>query len=426
MANTLQDLIDRRAKVYESVQEIGARPVDGTTGLRSAEDSAALDKALTDLAALNTAVEQERALVRAAEEQRTIDTKAPETRGAGSGGDGAAGRAPATGRYEDTDAYRDAFREFMVRGMSEMDPEQRRVMLPAASEVRAQGVATGAAGGFLVPQGFLASLQVAQKLETSMLDVADVIETDNGADLLWPTFDGTAQVGTIVSENTPITDLDVSFGSKTIKAHMYSSRMVKASLQVLQDSAFDLEGSFLPDELGRRIGRALNLHFTIGVGTTEPQGIVTGLPVGVTAAAGATTTYRYSELLALKHSVNPAYRGQARWLMSDGGVLALSTLVDTTGRPIWAPSLVAGAPDLLLGHPITINTDMAAPAANAKSVVFGDIRRAYLIRRVRGVTLVRFGERYMDALQIGFLAFARYDGMVRDTAAAKVLQNSAT
>jgi HK97 family phage major capsid protein len=65
-------------------------------------------------------------------------------------------------------------------------------------------------------------------------------------------------------------------------------------------------------------------------------------------------------------------------------------------------------------------------AANAKSIAFGDFQQAYVIRQVQGVQTMRFDERFADALQVGFLAFARYDGNVDDAGAAKLYQNSAT
>jgi HK97 family phage major capsid protein len=75
---------------------------------------------------------------------------------------------------------------------------------------------------------------------------------------------------------------------------------------------------------------------------------------------------------------------------------------------------------------VVINQDMPVMAANAKSVAFGNFREAYVIREVQGVSVLRLQERFMDALQVGFLSFARYDGVVDDASAAKLFQNSAT
>jgi HK97 family phage major capsid protein len=57
---------------------------------------------------------------------------------------------------------------------------------------------------------------------------------------------------------------------------------------------------------------------------------------------------------------------------------------------------------------------MATPAANANSVLFGDMSK-YKLRKVKnGVTLMRLVERYADYLQVGFIGWGRFDGNVID------------
>jgi HK97 family phage major capsid protein len=64
------------------------------------------------------------------------------------------------------------------------------------------------------------------------------------------------------------------------------------------------------------------------------------------------------------------------------------------------------------------------PATTAKTVAFGDIEEAYVVRQVRGAQVMRLTERYADFLQVGFLAFQRWDAKVQNTAAAKALQQA--
>ena len=414
MDENLRRLIEERVRAWNHVQEINGRR--DAQGNLSGEDEGTLTNALNDLEAMSIAVRNAEATVRADAEMRKITDRAPETRGGTPDAD--AGK-----RIEERADYADAFRSLMVKGEARVSPEHRALL--AQTEERALGIAPASAGGALVPAGFANRLQEVQKTYSTLLDLATVIDTDTGAPLTWPTNDDTGNIGTIVSEHTAITDLDTTFGSRTINAFMYSSRSVKVSYQLLQDSAFNVE-AFLGRKLGQRLGRVHNLHFTVGAGTTEPQGLITGAPVRVTLPAGNTTKFTYEGLVDLKHSIDPVYRGAARWMMNDGGVKSLAKLVDTTGRPIWTPSLLAGEPDVLLGHPITVNTDMAPPAANAKSLLFGDIGTGYLIRRVRGITRLRLNELFAQALQVGFLAFDRYDGIVDDAGALGVLVNSAT
>jgi HK97 family phage major capsid protein len=74
---------------------------------------------------------------------------------------------------------------------------------------------------------------------------------------------------------------------------------------------------------------------------------------------------------------------------------------------------------------LIVDNSLAAQANGSKSVVFGDIRAAYLVRQVRGGQTLRLGERYADYLQVGFLGFQRLDGKVQDANAAAVLTTRA-
>lgn len=317
--------------------------------------------------------------------------------------------------------YEVAFRSWVLHGRDGVDAHHRRLL-----EERALGVGTGAAGGFTVPQEFLRDLIVRMKAFGAVRRVARVVSTDSGADMPFPSMDDTANVGRILAENTALTQTDVAFTTKTLKAYMYSSDLVLVSYQLMQDSAFGIEGE-LRDALGERLGRIMNQHFTTGTGTAQPQGLVTGGTVGVTAPTGGVTAITYDDMVNLVHSVDPAYRqsGNVRFMMGDTALATVRRLKDTTGQPLWQPSLQSGVPDNLLGYPVEINPDMAAPAASAKTVAFGDFNAGYLIRDVRAVQLVRLDERYADNLQVGFFGFARTDGIVRDANAYRLFAQAA-
>jgi len=104
----------------------------------------------------------------------------------------------------------------------------------------------------------------------------------------------------------------------------------------------------------------------------------------------------------------------------------LKKLKDGNSLPLWVPELAGGAPQTILGYRYTINNDVAAMAANAKSLLFGDFKK-YVIRDVRGISLMRLAERYAEYRQVGFFAFSRHDGDLIDagTHPIKYYANSA-
>lgn len=313
-----------------------------------------------------------------------------------------------------------------VRTIRLLSGPERRALRDA--ERRALTVGTTTSGGFTIAQGFSGQLEKSLLENGGMLQAASVFDSDTGADLPWPTYDDTAQAGAILAENTAASEQDVTFGQITFKAYKYSSKMVRVPVELMQDSAFDI-GTFLADVLGERLGRILNTHFTTGDNSSKPQGIVTASSAGKTGLTGQTASIIYDDLVDLIHSVDPAYRRQpgTAFMMNDSSVKVIRKLKDSQGRPLWEPSVLVGVPDSILGYPLLVNQDVATMAANAKSVLFGAIKK-YMIRRVRDITLVRLVERYGELHQVAFLAFARFDGRLLDagTDPVKHYANSAT
>ena len=315
-----------------------------------------------------------------------------------------------------------AFDSYLRNGFSDMTPEHRQIMM----ERRAQSVGTQSAGGYTIPGLFYDKLETAMKAYGGMRQASTVISTETGATLPMPTENDVTNVGAILGENSQVSEVDIAFGVVNIGAFMYTSKSILVSLQLLQDSAFDLN-SYLAQRLAERIGRAQNTHFTVGTGTTQPFGIVTQATSGTVGATGETTSIIYDDLVNLFHSVDPAYRDNAKWMFADATLQAIKKLKDTQGHPLWQPNVQAGQPDLLLGKPFVINQDMPVMAANAKSVLFGALDK-YFIRDVADISIVRLVERYADYGQVGFLAWARADGNLLDagTHPVKYFANSAT
>lgn len=320
--------------------------------------------------------------------------------------------------------YRDAFRNYMAHGINALDNEQRAMLqgrFARDNEQRAQTTTTGSSGGYLIPEDFQLEIEKAIKDYSGVMQVARIIDTDTGAALPWPTLDATARKATIVAENTQSTPTDFTFGQKILNAYTYRD-MAGAPLELIQDSAFDL-AQWMPDQFAESFGRALNEHFTTGDNSSKPNGVVTASTLGKTAASA--TAFTRAEIVDLLHSVNQGYRlsRSCGFMMSDTVLAAIKKLSFGSGddRPLWQPSIREGAPDRLEGFPYWVNDDMtAALTTGQKVMLFGDFSK-YVIRRVRGMFIRRLEERFIDYGQVGFIAFARYDGDLINTAAVKHL-----
>jgi len=327
-----------------------------------------------------------------------------------------------------------AFNVFLRKSFKDMTVDE------ALAVRNTMSTTTGSQGGYSVQSAVAADLIDLLKSYGYMRRVASQITTDSGAPLSYPTSDGTSETGEWIAQNTTATAADPTFGTVAVNVFKASSKIVAVPIELLQDSQIDIQAMVFK-RLADRIGRISNTGFTTGGGTTDPNGIVTAASVGKTGTTGQTLTIIYDDLVDLVDSLDAAYLDEGsgtaeapnvgpRFMMSQTMRRVVRKIKDTSGRPIWTPGYEAGmsaqTPDLLLGYPVALNNDLAVPAANAKSLAFGNFGR-YLIRDAMEVTMFRFDDSaYMKLGQVGFLAWARTGGNLLDTNAVKLYQHSAT
>ena len=314
------------------------------------------------------------------------------------------------------EAHSKAFRKMLLGGEVSLSSEERETLY------RAQSKSPTSAGGFLVPEGFSNEIDIALLQFGGMLNVARVLKTSTGNDIPWPTVDDTANSGRLLAENADASSgtTDIAFGSKTLQAFKYTSDLLKVSSELLQDEEIGIE-ALMGSLLGERLGRIGNTHWTTGTGSSQPNGVVTASALGDTAA-GATAVTR-DDIVNLIHSVDPAYRGNARLMFNDSTLSEIKKLAfgSADDRPLYqGGDARSGAPATIEGFEFTINQDMASIASAAKSMLFGDFNK-YIIRMARDIFVKRADERYIELDQIAFVGFMRMDGELINTAAVKHL-----
>jgi HK97 family phage major capsid protein len=354
-------------------------------------DAAKFEKIMADVDKLKGDIDrQERAEALEAELRATVR---PPLDAVGSNGEARGGKVDEARATE----HRAAFNKFVRTG----DLTELRTYSPMSDAVQ---------GAFLVPQGFQYELEQALKAYGGMFQVARILPTPTGNTLLWPTSNDTAVLGEQVAENTAVSQANPSISNVQLNAWKWSTKMVSVSNELLQDSAFDVE-AYLRELFVARLGRILNQRFTIGVGTTEPMGVTVAATAGPTAEGVGVISY--NDLVELEHSVDPAYRQGAKFMLHDKTLKAIKKLKDGLGRPLWVPGVASKEPDTILSYPYVINQDMPLIATGAKQMLFGALEK-YIIRSVKELAIVRLNERYAELGQTAFIGFARYDGNLID------------
>jgi HK97 family phage major capsid protein len=280
---------------------------------------------------------------------------------------------------------------------------------------------TSGAGGYTIPQGFLAELEKKLLYFNNLRNVSRVIRTDTGNPLPFPVTDDTGNPATVGAENTAPSETALTFTQVLLGSYRYES-LVLTSNELLRDSGLDL-ASEIGGMLGERIGRKETTDFTTGNGTTAPEGVVTGSSAGVTGAT--TTTITLANIMGLIGSLDYAYQQGASFMMHQAIWNTILQLADSQSRPLFLDLLNGNAPKLL-GYPVVINNAMASSiAASAKTILFGDFSK-HMIRDIGDIEIIRLNERYADKYQTGFLAINRCDAKVMQSSAIKRITQPAS
>lgn len=289
-----------------------------------------------------------------------------------------------------------------------------------AAEERALSRASGAAGNFLVPSDLEEKIVSAARAESAISRLAREFTTDSGASFGLPVA-ATHGSAAWAAEGAATTASDEVFAEVQLGAPKVTTKVI-ASEELAQDAraAFD---EYLAEELGRRLGALEGAGFANGTGTGQPQGLAPAIPA-VTAAVGSATAYKLADLTSIYRALPAQYRGRASWLVHPDDYAALGALTDSGGALV-LPSLQGPSP-ALFARPVELEAYLPAPAAGARSLVFGDIRLAYSVRRVAGVSVQRLDELHSDNGQRGYRARERVDGRVTLGDAARALAHSAT
>jgi HK97 family phage major capsid protein len=288
-------------------------------------------------------------------------------------------------------------------------------------ERRDMTAGTTTAGGFTVPTDLAATIDKTMKMWGPMYDedICTVLNTSSGNPLDFPKVDDTAVAVAQHTEAGNMTDdggVDAAFTKMTLGAFAYDTEWVQVSMELMQDSAVNIE-TFLGELLGERLARRVNTELTVGDGTGDPLGIVAASSAGLTAAAtGAITA---DELIRLQHSVDPAYRQspKARFMFNDTTLSAIRRLKDGNGAYIWQMGDIrVGVPGTLLGSPYSVNQAMVDMATGTKSVIYGDFSK-YYVRKV-GTPVIGVRREYYWP-NIGLAGVVRLDGDLIQTGAVK-------
>lgn len=264
---------------------------------------------------------------------------------------------------------------------------------------------TGSGSGVLLPT--LVGPPIAIKRMRNPIRAAlaarglQVIRTPGMEAMSIPVFDDTANEASVIAQDsTSENNLDPTVTGLTLGADLYDSGTVWSSNTLLNSLTYDLIAWLEPMLRARIEAKQMTAWFDDLDAAT----------VGKTTAS--TTGVTYGELLDWQHSIPASRRGDGVFFVSDGLMRAIRGLVDANDNPIYQVSLRDEQPDTLLGWPVFVTDDLAAPAAGAVSGVAASAE-SLIVRDVTGgeggVRIARYTNIPTHPDQFGLRMFANGD-----------------
>jgi len=299
------------------------------------------------------------------------------------------------GELPQTEAMK-AFSEYLRKGV--ITPEALKV-LAVADDTQA---------------GYLAPVEYANEIIRGIVEFSPIrtiarVRPTTRSSVQFPVRTGVFAARWVAELGQRSETTGLRFGLEEIPTHeLYA--LVDVSLQMLEDSAFNLEQEIQAD-FAEQFGVAEGAAFVSGNAVGKPEGFLTNPNVGVTNS-GHASQITADGVISLYFDLKEDYARNGVWVLNRGTLKAIRQLKDAQGNYLWQPGLAGGVPATILDRPYVVAPDMPDIAANSTPLAFGDFRRGYLI--VDRVQIAIQRDPYTQAAQgvVRFHARKRVGGQV--------------
>jgi len=331
--------------------------------------------------------------------------------------------------------YKDAFIDWFRAGGKDTSADTKlRDVVTKSKEYKDVTIATGAAGGYAVPE------EISRDVDRLMLKQSDILNEITMRQV------GTSDYKELVTIHGGTSGWVGESGSRTATGTGTLREVVptwgelyaypQISEWSAQDMFFNVQ-DWLVGDIADGMGKALDLAIWSGNASNKPTGMINSAPVATddgspqraaavfqyvpTDATSPLTTVNADDVIDLVYATNRAYRNGAKFGCNSVTQGALRKLKSTNGDYYWQPSLQAGQPASLLGHPVFTYEDMADfDTGSGIYLGFGDWKRAYTL--VHRANLAITAEGITNPGYIRFYVRRRFAGIVHNNDAVKFLK----
>jgi HK97 family phage major capsid protein len=270
------------------------------------------------------------------------------------------------------------------------------------------------AGYLVAPEKFVSELIAELNNTMFMRQKAKVLPPLQGAlSLGYPTRTArmaSAVWGTEIA--APTADTTLAFGKKEFKPNPATAEILLSKTLIRNAPGVD---QIIRDELVYVFAELEENGYMTGDGVGKPLGLFTasvdGIPVARDISTGNTATeMKFDGLIEAKYSIKDQYQANAEWIFSREGVKQIAKLKDSEGQYIWSPSLVLGAPDMILGK--KVNMTEYAPHVFQTGLyvgIYGNLKNYWIVDSL-ALEIQALFELYARTNQVDYIARFETDG----------------
>ncbi|MGR6999936.1 phage major capsid protein [Yinghuangia aomiensis] len=186
---------------------------------------------------------------------------------------------------------------------------------------------------------FIAQVLESMRERSPFLSLVDTFSTSNGEVVRYPVKNLRplpTDVGAAMPEGEKYTFVKGGFGTVDLGAKKYGVAS-QLSIELMQDSEVDIVG-IVANDIGEAVadeGHARHVGQDADARTGRQEDGSAHGPWGRT----------FDQLVDVEHNLRTGYRRNAAWLMGDKQLAEVRKIKDSTGMPIWQPSVTLGRPD---------------------------------------------------------------------------------
>lgn len=303
--------------------------------------------------------------------------------------------------------------KFMRKGNEGLEPDEKKALT----------VGTAATAGNLAPEEYVAEL-IRGVTEISPTRSLCRVRQTTAKEIEIPQKTGSFAAAWTAEGGTRSETTGFQTALKTIATHEHYA-LVDISSQLLEDSAFDMEAE-MNQEFSEQFAKAEGAAFISGDGSNKPTGITNGNVVAHTPTGAASAAISTDNLMDLVHGLKSEYAANATMMFNRSTLGVIRKLKDTAGQYIFQTGFSgqSGAPNTIIGIPYVEAADVADAASGAKSVLYGDFRRGYMIVDRIALSVLRDPFSQASTGLVRYIARRRVGGEVVLAEAMRVLKHA--